>query len=417
VIRLKKRPKLYPAPEYVKSAMESMILQELRDLSEKVSAPGEKSTVQVWQRSKERHTQHMRQLKKLARARMTNGFRLKIKRLKTRLENLSYGDEGDADERAEIIGAITGLQEARMASRKRILIARNAGGSKQSTRQFFRRICTKFGDNTIPTLTQQTGGSTRRRQHDKSNIMADSWNDIFNGQAEEKEQIEAYISGMRADWQQGDLSDVDEAITEEEVVAAIRRCKPGKAVGPDDLGNEWYRDHSDALVPILTTLFNECMDTGTTPESFLEAYIFSINKGGDSANPLNYRPIALLNTDYKLFTRILAWRVRMHISALVHATQFGFVPGRTIHEAIDLFEAAKAACRAGEALTEAQVLLFDFAKAYDSLDRDFLIAVLEAKGFPPRFCRLIRAIHGGTTVQFMVNGAISERKIVTSGIK
>jgi len=257
VIRLKKRPKLYPAPEYVKSAMESMILQELRDLSEKVSAPGEKSTVQVWQRSKERHTQHMRQLKKLARARMTNGFRLKIKRLKTRLENLSYGDEGDADERAEIIGAITGLQEARMASRKRILIARNAGGSKQSTRQFFRRICTKFGDNTIPTLTQQTGGSTRRRQHDKSNIMADSWNDIFNGQAEEKEQIEAYISGMRADWQQGDLSDVDEAITEEEVVAAIRRCKPGKAVGPDDLGNEWYRDHSDALVPILTTLFND----------------------------------------------------------------------------------------------------------------------------------------------------------------
>jgi hypothetical protein len=50
---------------------------------------------------------------------------------------------------------------------------------------------------------------------------------------------------------------------------------------------------------ILTKLFNDFMAVGCTPTSFLEAYIFSISKGGDHTNPLNYRPIALLNTDYK----------------------------------------------------------------------------------------------------------------------
>ncbi|KAE8894268.1 hypothetical protein PF005_g3023 [Phytophthora fragariae] len=115
-------------------------------------------------------------------------------------------------------------------------------------------------------------------------------------------------------------------------------------------------------------------------------------------------------------TRILAWRVRRYIADLVHSTQFGFVPGRTIHEAIDLLEAAKEQCRGG-GLTQAQVLLLDFAKAYDSLDRDFLMAVLKAKGFPPKFCRMIRVMHSGTSVQFMANGALSEKVAVTSGIR
>ncbi|KAE8910880.1 hypothetical protein PF005_g15599 [Phytophthora fragariae] len=247
--------------------------------------------------------------------------------------------------------------------------------------------------------------------------MADSWADIFNGQAEEKEAIEGYVAKFQTAWRRVDHSEIDDEITELEVEAAINKCKAGEAVGPDDLGNEWYQDHIKELVPIQTKLFNDCLNEGTTPSSFVEAYIFSISKGGDTSNPLNYRPIALLNTDYNIFTRILAWRVRRSIAELVHNTQFGFIPGRTIHEAIDLFEAAKERCKRGEDLAEAQVLLLDFAKAYDSLDRDFLFAVLKAKGFPAKFCRIIREIHHGTTVQFMANGSLSEKLKVTSGIR
>jgi hypothetical protein len=52
---------------------------------------------------------------------------------------------------------------------------------------------------------------------------------------------------------------------------------------------------------------------------------------------------------------------------------------------IDLFEAAKEICRGRGELSQAHVLLLDFAKAYDTLDRDFLLAVLQAKGFPQNF--------------------------------
>ncbi|OWY95308.1 LOW QUALITY PROTEIN: Reverse transcriptase precursor, partial [Phytophthora megakarya] len=113
--------------------------------------------------------------------------------------------------------------------------------------------------------------------------------------------------------------------------------------GPDDLGNERYLEHFDSVAPILTTVFNNSYSTGVIPRSFAEAFIFVISKGGDTSQPLNYRPIVLLNSDYKILTRVLAWRVRRHITKLVHRTQFGFTPGRTIHDTMVLFEAAKAA--------------------------------------------------------------------------
>jgi len=39
------------------------------------------------------------------------------------------------------------------------------------------------------------------------------------------------------------MADLDAEITEKEVTAAIAVGKPDKAVGPDDLGNSWYRDN------------------------------------------------------------------------------------------------------------------------------------------------------------------------------
>ncbi|GMF21500.1 unnamed protein product [Phytophthora fragariaefolia] len=229
--------------------------------------------------------------------------------------------------------------------------------------------------------------------------------------------MSTFIGKYSQDWQKVDLAELDGASTEAEVTVATARCKAGKACGPDLLGNEWYKDHAKMLTPILTRLFNDCLDNGHTPSSFLEAYIFSIGKGGDTSNPLNYRPIALLNADYKIFTRILAWRVRKFILKLVNRRQCGFVPGRTIHEVIDMLEAAKEICKENGELTEAQVLLLDFAKAYDSLDRDFLMTILNAKGFPPTRCNIIRATHTNTTVQFLANGHLSDKVVVTSGIR
>ncbi|KAE8997012.1 hypothetical protein PR001_g19701 [Phytophthora rubi] len=414
--RMRKRAKIYPAPNYVQAATHSMITLKLKELQNEALKWRRGEAATKWDAFKQTIKEAMTHLKKAARARMNNGFRQKIQRVKQKLGKCDYGSQAENEKRRDLLDTLHKLQEERRVLRRRNLIEQNAWSSKKTTRHFFKRICTKFGDNVIPKLTQSATGP-QRGVHEKANILADSWEPIFNGASAVDESIEEYVGRLHSRWKTIDLSDIDEAITEDEVAAAINKSKRGKACGPDDLGNEWYQDHCDNVVPILTKLYNESMEGEQIPTTFVEAFIFSITKGGDTSNPLNYRPIALLNTDYKILTRILAWRVRKHITKIVHSTQCGFVPGRTIHEAIDMLEAIKLRCREGKTLSKAQVLLLDFAKAYDSLDRAFLLEVLRRKGFPPKFCRLVEAIHTDTSVRFMANGELSRSVQVTRGIR
>ncbi|KAJ1163352.1 hypothetical protein NDU88_003811 [Pleurodeles waltl] len=86
-------------------------------------------------------------------------------------------------------------------------------------------------------------------------------------------------------------------------------------------------------------------------------------------NPASYRPITLINSDAKLYSKILAARLSLVIRKLVTPQQHGFVPGRDtaehIQRLIALFDAT------GVAEEPMAVALLDAEKAFDQV-RDFL---------------------------------------------
>ena len=135
------------------------------------------------------------------------------------------------------------------------------------------------------------------------------------------------------------------------------------------------------------------------------------------AMPLDHRPIALLNSDYKVFTKILSFRVRPMLTNLVLPAQVGFVPHRSIHTALDTFTAARKAATLDSDLHGSIVLLLDFAKAYDTLQRPYLLAALTWLGFSPQFVSVVAALHHDTTCRFLVNGYRSSRRNVVCGIR
>ena len=92
-------------------------------------------------------------------------------------------------------------------------------------------------------------------------------------------------------------------------------------------------------------------------------------KSPASGLPLDHRTIAPLSSDYKLFTKILMFRVRPLLSKLVLPAYVAFVPKRSIHTALDIFAAVRKAANLDSDLHGAIVLLLDFAKAYDTLQR------------------------------------------------
>jgi hypothetical protein len=59
-----------------------------------------------------------------------------------------------------------------------------------------------------------------------------------------------------------------------------------------------------------------------------------IYKKKDPTEISNYRPITLLNTDYKLLTKVLAIQLMKPIHLLVHPNQPGFIRKRLIFDHI-----------------------------------------------------------------------------------
>lgn len=87
-----------------------------------------------------------------------------------------------------------------------------------------------------------------------------------------------------------------------EIHQAIVKVKPGKSPGPDGLAASYYKKLEDILSVPLKTVMNKLLKEGILPESWQEAFITLIPKQGtDLTSTKNYRPICILNNDYKLF--------------------------------------------------------------------------------------------------------------------
>ena len=71
----------------------------------------------------------------------------------------------------------------------------------------------------------------------------------------------------------------------------------------------------------------------------------------------------------------------MTLDVRIHPQQHVLVPSLDIHAVLDYYMAAKATTPHSPKMRDAVVMMLDFAKAYGTLDREFLYAVLGRQGF------------------------------------
>ena len=97
-------------------------------------------------------------------------------------------------------------------------------------------------------------------------------------------------------------------ITVEEMTEICLNLPTGKSPGPDRLPNKFYVAFASLLGPILAAVFNDARDGGALPPEMLEGTISVLHKKKKREDPRNYRPITLLNSDYKVLMRALTAR-------------------------------------------------------------------------------------------------------------
>ena len=85
-------------------------------------------------------------------------------------------------------------------------------------------------------------------------------------------------------------------ISREEIFDCIKKLKNDKASGEDGIINEYIKSTAHQFINIYEKLFNLIFDCGIIPESWVIVKIKPIYKNkGDSSEPKNYRPIAILS--------------------------------------------------------------------------------------------------------------------------
>ncbi len=215
------------------------------------------------------------------------------------------------------------------------------------------------------------------------------------------------------------LSTEDRAVCEglltlKECFAALSGMARGKTPGSDGFPMEFYLRFWSSLGADLVCVLNVAYEAGQLSTSQRRGLIIVLYKKNDRLETKNWRPISLLNVDYKVATRAISGCLLAVIGSVVGPDQTCGVPGRTISENLfhirDLIEYAE---RENIPLA---LLSLDQEKAFDRVDWGFLLRVLDTFNFGPDFCRWVKLFYTDVESAVVINGWTSSFFRLSRGV-
>lgn len=232
--------------------------------------------------------------------------------------------------------------------------------------------------------------------------------------AARQEVLQALAAGRRLSPERAAALGATE-VTAEEVARALRTAPPGRSPGLDGIPVELYRRFKAAFCPLLARLFTAIAALGQLPAGFTEGLITILFKSGDRSDPANYRPITLLCTDYRLYAKVLALRLNPCLADLIDEEQTAFVPGRRIGENVLALQCLPELLRREGRW--AVVAFCDFRKAYDTVDRGFLLSAMRELGVGEGLLAMVSLLLSDTRARATVNRWVSTPEASTAGVR
>ncbi|HVX00978.1 MAG TPA: reverse transcriptase family protein, partial [Candidatus Babeliaceae bacterium] len=212
---------------------------------------------------------------------------------------------------------------------------------------------------------------------------------------------------------------LDGSITMEELKLTLRRMKRRKTPGPDGVPTECYRNLPGPALQVLLLILNHVMRSEKGLQEWKSSTIQTLHKGGPVDQLNNYRPIALLNVSYKIFTRILYQRMYcvMEGEGLLSDAQGGWRKGIStatkISTLIGVIQDSK------DKNKPLHLVYIDIRKAYDTIEYWMLQRVLSEMGFSPKIKRLIqnlyKGVHSDVVTAYGKSGKINIKRGVRQG--
>ena len=224
-----------------------------------------------------------------------------------------------------------------------------------------------------------------------------------------------FVNSLSKAVNENDKEKLDSPISLGEIRNSLTLTAANKAPGCDGIPYEFYTKFFDLISTDFLEVINDIFERGRLTVSQSTGVITLLRKNGDNLDPGNWRPISLLNCDYKLISKVLQLRLSKVMSSIVNEFQTCAIPGRTIHnnmflirDMIDFSSVNNSSCA---------FLSIDQEKAFDKVDWDFLMKTLRKLNFGENFLHWITILYNNIQSRVLVNGFLSNSVPISRGVR
>ena len=209
---------------------------------------------------------------------------------------------------------------------------------------------------------------------------------------------------------------LDCEISDEEFEQILKEMKKNSSPGSDGLPIEFYIVFWLKIKSVFIASIKMGLQKGCLSVTQREGLITLLpKKDKDTLFIKNWRPLSLLNVDYKILAKCLANRIKKHIDFLIHHDQTGFIKGRFIGENINKILSIMEHCDTFQ--VEAMIVNIDFEKAFDSIEWSHLDRTLQFFNFGPNFRSWVRTLYNESFSKVLNNGWASDPIKLSRGLR
>lgn len=180
--------------------------------------------------------------------------------------------------------------------------------------------------------------------------------------------------------------------TPDELKKAIKQLKKGKCKDTVGVVAEMIKEGGPQLHRYLLQLFNDITQpTAIPPSQWKQTTIKVLHKPGDTKEPKNYRPIAIIPLLYKLYAKLLYNRLAPLLNQQQSPDQAGFRHGfcTTDH----LYTTTLLHEKSHEWQLGLWIATVDFKKAFDTVSHDKLWESLRMQGISEAYVQKLQQLY------------------------
>ena len=285
---------------------------------------------------------------------------------------------------------------------------------ERSSAYFFRLEKKRSADRRISAL-RETDGTIISDITGLCHSVSSFYSGLFSSEPTDAAACESLLNNICSTLTPEQASLCDGLLSVGECHISLLGMAGRKTPGSDGLPMEFYVKFWDVLGEDLVCVLNSCYRDGCLSLSQRSGVISLSFKKGDRLDIRNWRPISLLNVDYKLASRVIAGRLLKVIHLVVDKDQTCGVPGRFIGENVAFLR--DVVDYAAQSDVPVAILSLDQEKAFDRVEWSFMRQTLQSMGFGDSFISWVDLFYCNVRSFVNVNGYLSQPFSLSRGVR